>query len=249
MQVLHFDLNLYLMESFENERLLIVAPHPDDEILGCGGLIARVKRDGGKVFVLFLTVGDTQDYSKTGLSTQSQRLEEIKNVADFFRFDGWKVSFKGELYHLKLDQVPQKELIDEIENGVDISLNSINPTIVAVTSENDYNQDHRAAARAVYTAVRPAPNSVKSFQKIVLSYESVMTAQWWKDESTTPNFFINISEKEVNLKIKALKLYKTQIRFGAHPRSAESIKSFAKYRGIFAGSQFAEGYFLKRFVK
>ena len=113
------------------QTLLVIAPHPDDEILGCGGLIKKIKDAGGKVYVLFLTVGDTHDFSNKGLSTGKERQKEIEKVAKFLKFDDYYLAFGGNDHHLKLDLWGQKALMDMIERGSSVSLEKVKPTIVA----------------------------------------------------------------------------------------------------------------------
>src|SRR3989344_4705017 len=137
------------MITLARQRLLVIASHPDDEIFGCGGLIYRIKNEGGKVFVLFLTVGTTKDFSKKGVSTIDERMREIERAAKFLRFDGYRVAFPGNEFHLLLDSLPIKRVIDEIERGPDVSIEAVRPTIIAVPTSFDYNQDHRVANQAV----------------------------------------------------------------------------------------------------
>ena len=113
------------MISFKDQKVLILAPHPDDEVFGAGGLIHRIKREGGKVYILYLTVGTTRDFSKRGGSTEKERVREIEKAAKFLKYDGWKIAFPGNDYHMKLDSVPQLHLINEIERGDKISLEII----------------------------------------------------------------------------------------------------------------------------
>src|SRR4030066_687142 len=136
------------MITLKNKKLLVVAAHPDDEVYGCGGLISKVKRAGGKAFVLFLTNGTTKDFSPRGKSLETERAKEIGNVAKFLKYDGYKIAFPGDDYHLKLDQIPQKDLIHEIERGERISLETLKPDIVSFHSQEDNNQDHAAVAKA-----------------------------------------------------------------------------------------------------
>ena len=228
--------------SFKNQRLLIVSPHPDDEILGCGGLIKRIKDQGGKVYVLFLTVGDTQEYSKRGISNGHERISEIEKVAKFLKYDDYQILFEGNTFHLRLDSIPQIELISKIEE----SLNRIKPTIIAFPQFQDYNQDHRTTAQAVITATRPAPPEFKSFQPLVLAYESVSVASWAQGQIDNPNFFVKLSEDELSFKLKALGMYKSQVRKGAHPRSLKSLGNLARYRGVQCGVEAAEAYICYR---
>ena len=234
------------MIDFKNQTLLIVAPHPDDEVLGCGGLIRRIKNEGGKVYVLFMTVGDTDDYRKEGMSTGSERMQEIEDVAKYLAYDNYRIAFSGNQYHLRLDTMPQLELMKELEKGP-LSLNKIKPTIVATPFFSDYNQDHRAATMSMFASGRPAPTDVKPLQNVVLGYESVPTASWW-DKGGGMNFYLHLTEEELAAKIQALTLYKSQVRTGNHPRSLESVKKLAQFRGIEAGNGAAEAFFTYRFI-
>src|SRR5919197_1528921 len=146
-----------MMINWGDQRLLVVAPHPDDELLGCGGLINRVKRSGGQVYVHFLTVGDTRDYSQTGRSTRDEREREIEEVAKFFDLDGHHLALPGDEFHLKLDRLPRQRVVDIIERDSPLSIAEVRPSIVLIPEVTSYNQDHRAAAQAAITALRPGP--------------------------------------------------------------------------------------------
>lgn len=235
------------MLHLKDQKLLIVSPHPDDEVLGCGGLIKRVKDAGGKVYVLFLTVGETKEYSRNGVTKTDERLAEIEKAANYLQYDDYRIAFVGDNFHLQLDQIPQKDIMAEIESGKSISLNKIRPTIIACPQPDDYNQDHRAAALAVFAAARPAPDAIKPLQYIVLGYESVPTAGWW-NASSNANFLVELSEKELHAKLTALKLYKSQVRPVPHPRSIQAMQNLARYRGMLAGAKAAEAFFIYRYI-
>lgn len=233
--------------ELKNQKLLIIAPHPDDEVLGCGGFIKRIKEEGGKVYILFMTVGDLEEYSLSGKSTLDERMAEIEKVAKFLRYDDYKISFPGNQSHLKMDMIPQREIIEEIENGERISLDTIQPSIVAVPFISDYNQDHRSTTQALFAASRPGPNDLKPLQKIVLGYESVPTANWWNNPKNS-NFFVSLNDSELDAKISALSLYASQVRPPFHPRSLEAMKTLAFYRGMYIGAKAAEAFFSYRFI-
>lgn len=236
------------MLDFGKQKLLVISPHPDDEVLGCGGLIKKIKDAGGKVYILFLTVGVTFDYSPQGISTGQERLDEIEQVAKYLKYDDYRIAFKGDDYHLKLDSIPRKSIIHEIENGKKISLNTIMPTIVTLPLPADYNQDHDVTTRAVLAATRPANDATKPLQKIIIGYESVPTAQWWQTLHTPMNFHISLSQAELEAKLSALQLYKSQIRPAPHPRSIQMMKNLAAYRGMFAGQQHVESFHIFRYI-
>ena len=236
------------MLHLKNQKLLVVSPHPDDEVLGCGGLIKRVKDAGGKVYVLFLTVGETKEYPQHGVIKTDERVAETEKVAKYLKYDDYEIAYPGGEYHLRLDQLPQKDLISRIENSGRISLDKIKPTIVATTHHGDYNQDHRACAQAVFAATRPTPRAHKESPNIILGYDSVATAEWASVPARQSNFFIALKASELRTKIHAMKLYKSQIRNSHHQRSAFGIKTIAQYRGFQAGVSLAEGYFTYRLV-
>ena len=224
--------------------MLIIAPHPDDEILGCGGLISKIKESNGKVYVLFLTNGTTKDFTAKGVSTLVEREKEINKVAAFLGYDGFRIAFPGNDYHLKLDGVGQKKIIHEIERGRDISLESVKPDILVFPFYGDYNQDHAAAAKAAFSACRPTPKSDKFTPDVILSYEEA-TDQWSLNLSNL-NFFVKLSEGQVDKKMTALSLYESQLRGKGHPRNLEIIKHLSALRGSNIGEEFAEGFYCQR---
>lgn len=230
-----------------NKTLLIIAPHLDDEILGCGGLIKRIKDLGGKVFVIFLTNGTTTEFKTIpGITREQERLKETSKVARYLHYDGWRIAFPGNDYHLKLDTLPQKTIIAELEQGKDISIESIKPQIIATTQMSDYNQDHRACASAVITAARPSPYNSKNTIEAVLGYEFTATIASGIEPYLTRNLFITLSKSDLSAKLNAMELYSSQIRPGAHTRSLDNMENLAKLRGAMCGTRYAEAYHIYR---
>ncbi|MDO8649129.1 MAG: PIG-L family deacetylase [Candidatus Peregrinibacteria bacterium] len=234
------------MLSFKGQRMLIVAPHPDDEVFGCGGLIHRCKREGGEVYVLFLTVGTTADFSKSGVSTMDERMKEIESVANALKLDGYRMALPGNEYHLQLDALPQKRLIDEIERGKDISLQALTPQIVLTPLPNDYNQDHRAACLAMLTATRPTPPTFRSQQRLVLQYELPPSGWTAGFEASPLNFYVGLEEEDIEAKVKALELYPSQLKNPKGPLSVHGVRTLAALRGIHSGCDNAEAFYAKR---
>ena len=111
--------------NFKGKKLLVIAPHPDDEILGCGGLIGRVKEEGGQVYVLIVTVGTTELYG--GHSNLKERVKETEEVMKFLSVDDYEIAFPSDEHHLKLDVMPQKTLVDWFEKESKLALNKIKP--------------------------------------------------------------------------------------------------------------------------
>lgn len=234
------------MVDFNGKTLLVIAPHPDDEVIGCTGLIRHIKKNGGRVHVLFLTVAETQDFSHRGASTAAERLREIEAVANYFDFDGWQVAFPGEQFHLNLDQTSQRQIINAIERGQDISLEALRPDVIAFPMFGDYNQDHRAAAEAAFAACRPAAAAEKHIPSIALSYEAPMSAWAHPAASFVPNLYLEMSEEDAVAKMQGMNLYASQVRAPGHPRHSETLKALAQVRGSEIGTRYAEAFLLHR---
>lgn len=235
------------MLDLKKQKLLVIAPHPDDEVVGCAGLIKRVKDAGGKVYVLYLTVGDTKDFSKKGISFAKDREKEIRSVARFLKFDDYHLAYNGNDFHLKLDILGQKKLMDMIERESPLALEKIKPTIVAFPSIRSYNQDHKIAASATHACLRPANNKDKHFVKTVLAYEEPADG-WTLSVNQTPNFFVQLKKKDLVAKMKAMSLYSSQARTGYSTRSQQTLENLAHLRGSQSGATFAEAFVSYRVI-
>ena len=230
------------------ERALVIAPHPDDEVFGCGGIIRRLKSQGAEVYVLYMTVGRTRDFSKSGTSGPEERIAEIDKVAKFMELDGHCMALAGDEYHLQLDAVPQKELVHVIERGSDISLEAIRPDLLLVPSNADYNQDHRAVNTAAVTATRPVWPGQKSFQPVFMTYE-LPYHQWNIAETLpTPSVLVKLDEEDLAFKVEAMRLYGSQLKDPRNPLSLAGIETLAKFRGLQCGAYAAEAFQLGRLV-
>ncbi|HEX2035706.1 MAG TPA: PIG-L deacetylase family protein [Chloroflexota bacterium] len=228
------------------QRLLVVAVHPDDEVLGCGGLIKKVKDCGGEVYILYVTVGPSPQYDHRYTFTEVPTREaEIRAVVDYLGVDGHELALVGEEYHLNLNAVPQRRLVDLIEKDSAVSLAAVRPTMVALPAPHHYHQDHRAVFDAGFAACRPVPHDLKPFQPIVLLYEQPCYA--WSIDRLQPNFYVDISE-QVEHKVAALELHASQIRRGLHIRTAENLRRFAQVRGREVGVEAAEAFICHRFL-
>jgi LmbE family N-acetylglucosaminyl deacetylase len=231
------------MNSFEEHKLLVVAPHPDDETLGCGGLISKVKRSGGEVYVLILTVGNIHQYG--GKSVTNTRLHELETTMRYLKVDDYDVALAGDEYHLNLDKFPQRDLINVIENGSKVSVAAVKPTIIVLPYGSSTNQDHEAVYKAGMAVCRPVPNDLKPFPQTVMLYEQPEV--FWSHEAFKPNLYIDISEHLDN-KIEALSFYESQVRKSPHPRSLENIRRIAQLRGSEICVNAAEAYMALRMV-
>jgi len=212
------------------QRLLVVSPHADDESFGCAGTMAKIKKLGGEVYVLVMSVGDLRRYDDSNsVVTGETRAGEFKQVAEYLDIDGYDIAYTDTERHLRLDAMPQRDLIATIENGTSVSLDKINPTMVALPAVS-YNQDHVATFRAGFTACRPHDPEVKSFPSIVLSYDN-QTLFWNVDyDKFHPNLYVDISGF-LDVKMKALSLHASQLRHSPHHCAIENMEFLARTRG------------------
>ena len=231
--------------TWSQQRILILSPHPDDEILGCGGLIHKAKAAGAEVFVQFLTVGHTTDRSSSLSTTPEERHLEIKLVAEFQRWDGWHIAFPGDEYHLRLDRIHRLELANMIEQDSPLSISNLKPTVVIAPHRTSYNQDHQAVAEAAHTAMRPSNARLRHHPNLVLAYEEAAD-QWRYDSAPTPDLLVQLTEEDMDSKLAALRLYATQIHDHPHTRSELTLRSLAVLRGMQAGVPLAEAFHIMR---
>jgi LmbE family N-acetylglucosaminyl deacetylase len=233
--------------DWQNERVLILSPHPDDEVIGCGGLISKVKDEGGQVLVQFVTLGDTRDVSVTGMSTADERLVEIDRVAGILKYDDWDIALRGAEYHLRLDAMARVDLVGVLEETARLSLRAVEPSVVLLPAPWSYNQDHRAVAEAALTALRPMDVADRRAPRVVALFEEVAD-QWAAESTTPPNLFVELDTPHLDDKIEAMRTYASQVRPHPHTRSLEALRNMAVVRGAHSGLRFAEAYHCVRWI-
>jgi len=227
------------VKSLKNEKLLVIAPHSDDEILGCGGLISKIKKEGGKVFVLIFNLGFEKNDTK---ESQDKRKQEVKEAMNALKVDDYHLVHENADDNRDLDVEPLHSLIEVIESTSNVSLEKISPTIVAIPTIFSHHQDHVHVHNACIAALRPISTPISS---IVLSYEAPEHSRWSSSGVFEPNFFVEIDDVIEN-KIMAFNKYNSQIRLGG--RDADSIRSQAKYRGQEVGKNLCEAFYVHRFI-
>ena len=227
------------MNDFSNEKLLVIAPHSDDEILGCGGLISKVKKEGGKVYVLIFNLGFEKDDTK---ESQEKRKNEVQEAMNALKVDNYHLVHDQPDNNRDLDAEPLHSLIEVIESTSNVSLEKIAPTIVAIPTVFSHHQDHVHVHRACIAALRPISTPVSN---IVMSYEAPEHSRWSASGVFEPNLFVEIDDV-IDKKIEAFLKYNSQVRPGG--RDADSIRSQAKYRGQEVGKNLCEAFFVHRFI-
>lgn len=224
-------------------NVLVVAAHPDDEVLGCGGAIAKHKKRGDTVHVLIVAEG-----IKSRATCQDNVQEKInglresaKKAADILNIDN--ITMWG-LPDNRLDSMDRLDITQKIEQY----LKSFDAEIVYVHHSGDVNIDHRIVHEAVVTACRPYPG--QRVRKL-LSYEVLSSTEWQPPTSNItfkPNYWIDISNHIEDKKL-ALSEYKEEMRIWPHPRSIRAVECLAALRGSQVGTDAAEAFCVLRWCE
>ena len=230
------------MLSHGAQRVLVVAAHPDDEVLGCGGTIACHAEAGDQVQVLIVAEGAT---SRQQQRDRLQATQELSLLAQAARKAGAILGASGvELLDLpdnRLDSLDRLDLIKRIEECIERH----QPQVVYVHHVGDVNVDHRRLHEAVVTACRPTPGH--SVQRL-LSFEVASSSEWQPPGSAPafqPNWFVDISAHWPR-KREALAAYASEMRPWPHARSMEALEHLARWRGAQVGVEAAEAFCLLR---
>lgn len=225
-------------------KILVVAAHPDDEVLGCGGTIARLAQEGHEVFIAILGEGITsrcaqreQADSKAivELHGRSQQVAKLLGAKDLFMFS---------LPDNRFDTVPLLDVVKVIEGLVE----RLKPEVVYTQHGGDLNIDHVVTFRATLTATRPVAGQCV---KAVYAYEVASSSEWAFQQFAPvfhPSVFVDIGAT-LETKIKAMQLYESEARAFPHPRSPEAIRATAVRWGSVVGLPAAEAFYSVRDIR
>ncbi|MDO8667841.1 MAG: PIG-L deacetylase family protein [bacterium] len=212
------------------KKILVIAPHPDDEVLGCGGMIKRYVNEGDEAFLCVVTKAYAPDWTEKYLKDKAVDIKKSNAVL------GFKKTYFLELPTVKLDTIPQKELNDKISEVIE----EVDPEILYIPYVGDLNQDHRLVFEACLVSARPFRNKIKK----ILAYETPSGAAWGVKQFM-PTLYMDITET-LKDKLKAMACYKSELRKYPHPRSLEGITVMAKKRGVESGLLAAEAFIIIR---
>jgi LmbE family N-acetylglucosaminyl deacetylase len=221
---------------------LIIAPHADDETLGCGGTISKLAEKGEKVYVAVMTnahIGAPELFTQESIDTvrkEANIAHELLGVCKTYYYD---------LPAPSLEQYPQYKIANIIADVI----NKITPDTLFIPHRGDLHLDHGAIFNAALVATRPQNNCPV---KKILSYETLSETEWghpFQDAIFLPNYFISLSENDLKKKVKAMTVFKSQIKNFPHSRSEHAIISLARYRGASVGVEAAEAFSLIRYIQ
>ncbi len=216
-------------------RVLVIAAHPDDEVLGCGGAIARHVENGSQVYVLIATRGAPDVFPSAQVETvwqEAHAAHEMLGITETYTLD---------FLAPRLDVIPTHELVDSIHEH----LIQLRPEIVYLPHRGDIHNDHRCVYHATLVAARPIDNC--GINRL-LCYETPSETEWAPpsgDNAFVPTVFVDIS-RHLEIKLRAVACYRSQIKEPPHPRSLRTVEIQARLRGSTVGLSAAEAFMLVR---
>ena len=219
-------------------NILVVAAHPDDEVLGCGGTIAKHNFEGDKVHVVFMTDGikSRTQFSDEDLTERAEASKLAQTILSIETINS--MGFQDN----QMDNVPLLQIVQKLE----VIIKEIKPEIIYTHHNGDLNIDHQLTHDAVMTACRPVPNFIV---KEIYGFEVLSSTDWSNSQKFTfkPNYFVNIT-KYFSKKIIAAKAYKKEMRDPPHSRSIKHIEVLAQHRGFSIGVEMAEAFEVYRII-
>lgn len=221
-------------------RVLVIAAHPDDEVLGMGGTIKKLTILGKEVFLLIVTDGSTSQYSSSE-DVNKIIVDKKRETERAAKLLGIKTVLYGELPDMKLDIISHISINKVIENAIDI----IQPDTVFTHFWGDVNKDHQAVYESTLVAVRPLVNQVV---KELYCYSVPSSTEWnpcKQDTMFLPNVFVEI-EKYKEKKYEAMSEYSTELRAYPHPRSIQHLKELDISVGLQVGMKATESFMCLR---
>ena len=232
-------------------NVLIIAAHPDDEILGMGGTIAKHTSQHDNVTIIYMATGITArrepaDYEIKSIPKKIQEKwqQEIEKLQQDARKSAKLLKVKTVKFFdfpdNEMDNVQLLKVVKIIENEI----KQVKPDRIYTNHYSDLNVDHKVVYNAVLTACRPSNVSVKE----ILCFEVLSSTEWSYPYNFSPNYFSNI-ENHVTKKVNAMKLFKSEIREFPHPRSSENIRNVAARWGSVCGFKAAEAFELIRKIE
>jgi LmbE family N-acetylglucosaminyl deacetylase len=225
-------------------RILVVAAHPDDEILGCGGTAARLAAEGHDVRFAIMGEGLTSRHARRA-ATKAAQLAALRRHA---RAAAAKVGVE----HVTLHNFPDNRLdtlaLLEVVHFIEGLVRDAQPEIIYTHHGGDLNVDHSVIHRAVLTATRPGSSPPV---REIYAFEVPSSTEWAFQRLELPfrpNVFVDVS-RTLEAKIGAMECYKSEARRFPHPRSPEALRAIAKRWGSVAGCEAAEAFELVRLIR
>lgn len=220
------------------ESVLVVAVHPDDETLGCGGTLLRLKSEGASIHWMIVTAmtGDA-GFSKKRIAQREEEIEKVQNIYGFSSVH--KLGFPT----IHLDEIPMSTIVDAMSR----IFHETSPNQVFLPFQHDVHSDHQTAFSAAYSCTKnfryPSVKKIMSMETLSETDFACSTGG-----AFSPNLYVNISPF-IEKKIEILKIYESELKPHPFPRSVDGVKALSMYRGLSAGCGFAEAFVILKEIQ
>jgi len=219
-------------------KIIVVSAHPDDEVLGCGGTLAKHRDNGDEIaWVITTNIYESQGFSREFIENRQKEIEEVAcelNISSVFKLE-----------------YPTMTLTDETLIGmipkIGIIFKEYEPEVIYILNRSDAHSDHLITFKGVLACTK---SFRYPFVKKVLMYECLSETEFGPalpENIFIPNYFVDISEY-INKKIELMQIYQSELGEHPFPRSIENIKALAHFRGASVGIKYAEAFQLLKFI-
>lgn len=218
-------------------KVLVIAPHPDDETLGCGGTLLKYAANGHTLHWLLITAMTEDSYSEKEIRQQIVQVNKVKAAYPFNTFD-WL-----QLPTTRLETLSLEKIIEKIR----MVIKKLCPEIVLLSNRSDVHSDHRVIFQAASSVLKPIYMREYGVEKILM-YETLSeteSAPPLSESAFMPNVYVDISNF-LNRKLEIMELYETEMQSEPLPRTSSTIRALARYRGATVAVQYAESFMLLR---
>ena len=217
-------------------KILVVAVHPDDETLGCGGTLLKHKNNGDEIFWLIITSPTLNHPYGFTQEVIDKRICLVNQITEKYKFHKViSLNYPTQLLHT----VDLRDMIKKI----DAVFNEIKPNVVYTMFSNDLHSDHRVAFEAVYSCTKSFRNPFIEAIYMMETLSETEFAPAMQSTSFIPNVYVDITDY-FDQKIEIMKLYETELMEEPYPRSLSSIEALARIRGSRCGVKYAEAFML-----
>jgi len=220
-------------------KVLVIAPHPDDETLGAGGTLLKHKAAGDEILWLVVTRGHEPEWSASALAAKEREIERVSAAYGFSRV--FRLGFQT----ARMDTLSQGEIISALRAAID----EARPDTLYLNHAGDVHSDHRIVFENVMSALKPF-YTARHGEKRILSYEVLSSTDAAPPDTArtfAPTIFSDIT-KTIERKLEIMSLYETEVQPAPLPRSLETMRALARVRGATIGTEYAEGFMLIREV-
>lgn len=214
------------------KKYLFIAPHPDDEVLGCGGIIRKLAQSSkNEIYVLVMSRGTPKLYPE-------HKIENVRNEAlAAHKVLGVKDTMFLDFYAPEMDAAP----LADVSRSIADLIHKLHIDVLFIPHRGDIHNDHSVVFKAALVAARPVGNYTV---KEIHCYETLSETEWappFGDDAFIPNYFVNVAQ-QMPSKLEAMGCFKSQLKEFPNPRSLETIEALAKFRGSTVGFERAEAF-------